>query len=107
MNELDLVFTPTVNPLIKPRRGGAYFVQALLKGRGGLKREGSLFNIAKRITRSKNTLVGDRVDLCVVLVTVNSISFTCGSLHRELERKVEKIKYMKLEVMRPKTIKTI
>ena len=24
-------------------------------------------------------------------------------LHRELERKVEKVKYMKLEVMRPKT----
>ena len=75
MNELDLVFTPTVNPPLSPP-GGAYFFQTLLKGGGGL------FNIAKRITSSKNTLVGDRVDLCVVLVTVNSISFTCGSLHR-------------------------
>ena len=80
MNEVDLVFTPTVNPPLSPP-GGAYVFQTLLKG-GGLKREGGLFNIAKRITSSKNTLVGDRVDLCVVLVTVNSISFTCGSLHR-------------------------
>ena len=64
---------------------------------------GGLFDIAKCITSSKNTLVRDRVDLCVVLVTVNSISFACGSLHRELECKVEKIKYIKLEVMRPKT----
>ena len=52
-----------------------------------------------------------------VKVTVKSIYFTCGSLkvtktkflffknvlHRELERKVEKVKHMKLEVMRLKT----
>ena len=76
MDELDLVFTRTVNPLLSPP--GGLFLQALLKGGGGgggggLKRDGGLFNIAKRITSSKNTLVRDRVDLCVVLVTVNSI----------------------------------
>ena len=35
-------------------------------GGGGVKREGGLFNLAKRITRSKNTVVWDRVDLRVV-----------------------------------------
>ena len=54
---------------------------------------------------------------CTIKVTVKSIYFTCESLkvtktkflffknvlHRELERKVEKVKHMKLEVMRPKT----
>ena len=54
---------------------------------------------------------------CTVKVTVKSIYFTCGSqqltktkflffknvLRRELERKVEKVKHMKLVVMRPKT----
>ena len=54
---------------------------------------------------------------CTIKVTVKSIYFTWGSLkvaktkflffknvlHRELERKVEKVKHMKLEVMRPKT----
>ena len=37
----------TVNPLLSPR--GAYFFQALLRG--------GLFNLAKRITYSKNTVV--------------------------------------------------
>ena len=52
----------TVNPLLSPP-GGAYFFQALLKEglieRGGrLKERGGLFNVAKRITCSKNTVVG-------------------------------------------------
>ena len=73
MDELDLVFTPTVNPLLSPP-GGLFLSSAFEGGGGGgLKREGGLFNIAKCITSSKNTLVRDRVDLCVVLVTVNSI----------------------------------
>ena len=38
--------------------------------RGG---EGGLFNIAKRITGSKNTVVRDGVDLRVVQATVGSI----------------------------------
>ena len=54
----------TVNPLLSPPRGGLFF-QALLRG-GGLKRKGRLFNLAKRITCSKNTVVCDRVDLRVV-----------------------------------------
>ena len=42
----------SINPL------GAYFFQALLRGGGGLNREGGgLFNLAKRITCSKNTVV--------------------------------------------------
>ena len=96
---------------IKPP-GGLIFFQAVLRGGGliereGLKERGGLFNLAKRITCSKNTVV----------VTVKSIYFTCGSpqvtktkflffknvLRRELERKVEKVKHMKLVVMRPKT----
>ena len=73
MDELDLVFTPTVNPLLSPP--GGLFLSGTFEGGdlggGGLKERG--FNIAKRITSSKNTLVRDRVDLCVVLGTVNSI----------------------------------
>ena len=43
---------------IKPPRG-AYFFQALLRVGGGLNREGGGgFNLAKRITCSKNTVVG-------------------------------------------------
>ena len=49
----------TVNPLLSPP--GAYFFQALLRGglieRGGLKEGGGLFNLAKRITCGKNTVV--------------------------------------------------
>ena len=45
----------------------------------GLQREGDLFDLAKRITSSKNTVVRDKVNLRVVLVTINSIQFTCGS----------------------------
>ena len=59
MDELDLVFTPTVNPLLS--RPGGLFLSSTFEG-GGLKREGGLFNIAKCITSSKNTLVRDRVD---------------------------------------------
>ena len=58
-----------------------------------------------------------RLTRCTIKVTVRSIYFTCGSLkvtktiflffknvlHRELEREVEKVKHMKLEVMRPNT----
>ena len=58
-----------------------------------------------------------RLTRCTIKVAVKSIYFTCGSLkvtktkflflknvlHRELEREVEKVKHMKLEVMRPKT----
>ena len=58
-----------------------------------------------------------RLARCTIKVSVKSIYFTCGNLkvtkrkflffknvlHRELERKVEKVKHMKLEVMRPKT----
>ena len=41
-----------------------------MEGGGG----GGLFNLAKRITGSKNTVVRDRVDrLRVVQVTINSI----------------------------------
>ena len=49
----------TVNPLLSPT--GGLFFQALLRGGGG-----GLFNLAKRITCSKNTVVRDRVDLHIV-----------------------------------------
>ena len=55
----DSLFLYTVNPLLSPP--GAYFFQALLRGglieRGGLKEKGGLFNLAKRMTCSKNTMV--------------------------------------------------
>ena len=54
--------------------GGAYLFQTQLKGVGGLIETGSLFNLAK------------------TMVSV---------LHKELEYKVEKHKYWKLEVMQP------
>ena len=46
-------------------------VHLLLRGGGG--ERGGLFNIAKRITGSKNTVVRDGVDLRVVQATVGSI----------------------------------
>ena len=64
----------SVNPLLVPR--GAYFFQALL--RGGLKERGALFNLAKRITGSKNTVVTDRVDLR--FVKLKSLSTVLNSL---------------------------
>ena len=45
----------------KPFWGGGDLIE-----RGGLKERGGLFNLAKRITCSKNTLVWDRVDLRIV-----------------------------------------
>ena len=68
---------------IKPP-GGLIFFQALLRGGGGLNREGELkreegfFNFAKRITCSKNTVVWDRVDLRVV--QLQSLSKVFNSL---------------------------
>ena len=50
---------------IKPPGGGLFF-SSTFEGVGGLKERSGLFNLAKRITCSKNTMVSDRVDLCVV-----------------------------------------
>ena len=56
---LQLLYN-TVNPLLSPP-GGLFFsstFEAGLNREGGLKREGGgLFNLAKRITCSKNTVV--------------------------------------------------
>ena len=73
----------TVNPLLSPPPPGGLFFQALLRGgglnrEGGLKRKGRLFNLAKRITCSKNTVVCDRVDLRVV--QLKSLSKVFNSL---------------------------
>ena len=54
---------------IKPPPG-AYFFQALLRG--------GLFDLAKRVTCSKNTVVWDRVDLRVV--QLQSVSKVFNSL---------------------------
>ena len=67
-------FPATVNPLLSPP--GGLFFQVLL--RGGLIERGGLFNLAKRITCSKNTVVTDRVDLR--FVQVNSLSKVFNSL---------------------------
>ena len=44
----------TVNPVLSPLGGGLFFASTF---EGGLIREGGLFNLAKRITGSKNTVV--------------------------------------------------
>ena len=59
---------------IKPPEG--LFFSSIFEG--GLKREGGLFNLAKRITCSKNTVVWDRVDLRVV--QLKSLSKVFNSL---------------------------
>ena len=56
----------TVNPLLGPP-GGVFFFQELLRG--------GLFDLAKRITCSKNTVVSDRVDLRVVQLKSRSKVF--------------------------------
>ena len=58
----------TVNPLLgPPGGGGVFFFQELLRG--------GLFDLAKRITCSKNTVVSDRVDLRVVQLKSRSKVF--------------------------------
>ena len=62
----------TVNPLLSPPEELMFILSTFERGGGGLiekeglKERGGLFNLAKRITCSKNTVVRDRVDLCVV-----------------------------------------
>ena len=84
----------TVNPLLSPS-GGLFFSSTF---EGGLNREGGLFNLATGARFLEDGLVvpGRYTALSndKKMVTI---------LHRELERKVEKVKHMKLEVMRPKT----
>ena len=117
----------TVNPLLNPP-GGLFFSSTFeeglnREGEGGLKERGGLFNLAKHITCIKNTVVSDRVDLgCSLEFSTTGARFLEDGLvvpgrytafsnyktmvtipHRELERKVEKLKHMKLEVMPPKT----
>ena len=54
----------TVNPLLSP--AGGLFFSNTFEGGGGLIERGGLFNLAKYITCSKNTVVSDTVDLRVV-----------------------------------------
>ena len=56
---------------VKSPRGAYFFEAVLRRGGGGLIERGGAY-LAKRITGSKNTVVRDRVDFCVV-VPVNSI----------------------------------
>ena len=77
------------------------FFQALFGVGGGLKREGGLFNLVKRIN-------GSKVSQGLTFFPGRYTAFSKNSkiltiLHRELEHKVEKVKHMRLEVMRPKT----
>ena len=61
----------TVNPPLRFSPGGLFFSSTFegglnREGGGASKRGGGLFNLAKHITCSKNTVVSDRVDLRVV-----------------------------------------
>ena len=71
----------TVNPLLSPP-GDLFFSSTfdggLNREGGGLKERGGLFNLAKHITCSKNTVVSDRVDLRVV--QLKSLSKVFNSL---------------------------
>ena len=138
-------------PSIKPPGGGLIFFKQFWGG-GGLKERGGLFNVAKRITCSKNSgwhfqlaftaclpaalkiknyLAIELSFLLLKFLSREGCSLEFSStgerfledglvvpgrytalsndkkmvtiLHRELERKVEKVKHMKLVVMRPKT----
>ena len=75
----------TVNPLLSPLPPGGLIFSSTFEGGGGLierggglKRKGRLFNLAKRITCCKNTVVCDRVDLRVV--QLKSLSKVFNSL---------------------------
>ena len=68
---MSVIYDFTVNPLLSPLGGGVFFPstfegEGLNREGGRLKERGGLFNLAKRITLSKNTVVWDRVDLRVV-----------------------------------------
>ena len=73
---MSIPFQCTVNPLLTNSRG--YFKHVL----GGLNRDGGLI-------RDRGVLF----NLAKIVVSV---------LHKELEHKVEKLKYKKLEVMQPR-----
>ena len=82
---------------------GVYFFQALLRGslieRGGrLKEREGLFNLATGARFLEDGLV---VPGRYTALTNDKKMVTI--LHRELDRKVEKVQHMKLEVMRLKT----
>ena len=71
----------TVIPLLSPPGGlflSSTFEGGLNREGGGLKERGGLFNLAKGITCSKNTVVWDRVDLRVV--QLKSLSKVFNSL---------------------------
>ena len=66
----------------------------------GLKRERGLFNLEKRINGSKVSRGRTSGSRGYTAFSNNKKMVTI--LHRGLERKVEKVKHMKLEVMLPK-----
>ena len=87
----------TVNPLLSPRR--VYFFQALLRWGGG----GGI----KYSEKHQQEQGFSRTDLwfpgvILLFLTIRKSGWVT-ILNRELEREVEKVKHIKLEVMRPKT----
>ena len=83
-------------PLLSPPGGGTIFFQALLSGGGG----------AYLIYWNVST--GTRFIEDGLVVTGRYTAFSNNKkmvtiLHRELERKAEKVQHMKLELMRSKT----
>ena len=86
---INFCFIHTVNPLLRPREG--LFFQTLL--RGGLKERGAYLIL-------RNTSPVAKIPRYTTFPN-NKTMMTI--LHRELERKVEKLKHMKLEVMQLKT----
>ena len=70
--QLSLILLSTVNPLLSPP--GELIFLSTLEGVGG----GGLFNLAKRITCSKNAVVSDSEDLPVV--QLKSLSKVFNSL---------------------------
>ena len=92
----------TVNPPLSPP-GGLFFSSTF---EGGLNREGGGGSKERRGLLNLATGARFLEDGLVVpgwYTALSNDKKMVTILHRELERKVEKVKHMKLEVMRPNT----
>ena len=97
-------FVNTVNPLLSPPMG-LIFSSTFEGGGVGRRREGGLFNQVKRTNETMFLEDGLVVPGRYTLFSKYKRMVTI--LRRELERKVEKVKLIKLEVMRGRRPKTI
>ena len=90
-----LLYSYRKSSIKPPRGGGLIFFKYFWGGWGGLKEKWGAY-LRSKVSRGRTC--GSRAVYCFAndkkMVTI---------LHGELERKIEKVKHMELEVMRPKT----